>query len=105
MTKDNMIKAIQDAEASAWLELAKYDLDNKPIVTTWEQEKAFAQNDLGHVKLLNQWYGIKLLMDSMNIDRPFGEKAEEAADINHAIWTRQQNAKGIYYDENGNKIA
>ena len=105
MTKGDMIKAIQDSEANAWLELAKYDLENKPVVTTWEQEKAFAENDLGHVKLLNQWYAIKTMMESMNIECHFCDKHAEATDINHAIWTREQNAKGTYYDENGNKIA
>lgn len=100
-----MINTIQDAEVTAWLELAEYDLKNKPIVTTWEEEKAFAENDLGHIKLLNQWYGIKMIMDSMNIEQPFGYKAKQATDINHTIWLREQNAKGIYYDENGNRIA
>ena len=105
MTKDNMIKAIQDAEASAWLELAKYDLENKPVVTTWEQEKAFVENDLGHIKLLNQWYAIKTILENMGIETPYCDKHAEAVDINHTIWTREQNAKGIYYDENGNRIA
>ena len=100
-----MILEMQKAEASAWLALAKYDLTNKPIVTTWEQEKAYAENDIGHVKLLNQWYAINTMLENMGIDTPYSDEHQEACDINHAIWTREQNAKGIYYDENGNKIA
>ena len=105
MKKSEMIKAMQDAEVSAWLALAKYDLENKPVVTTWNEERAWAERDLGHTKLLNQWYGISMLLDSMSIDRPFGEKAAEATDINHEIWLREQHAKGIYYDERGNRTA
>ena len=98
MTKQQMVETIQNAEVTAWLELAKYDFENKPVVTTWEQEKAWVEYDIGHTKLVNQWYGIKMLMESMNIEAPYGEKAAEATDINHEIWTREQNASGIYYD-------
>ena len=105
MKKSDMIKTILDAEVNAWLELAKYDFDNKPITTTWEQEKAFTENDLGHIKLLNQWYGIKTVMESMGIASTWNEKTAEATDINHAIWMREQNARGIYYDDDGNRTA
>lgn len=104
MTKNDMIKTIRDAEVSAWLDLAKYDLENKPIVTSWEQEKDWAEHDIGHTKLVNQWYGIKTVMESMSIAAQWNEKTAEATDINHEIWKREQAAKGIYYDENGNRI-
>ena len=105
MTKAEMIKTIKEAEAKAWLEIAKYSLDNKPIVTTWAEERAYNETDIGYIKNVNQWYSLKMLMETLEIDSDFDEAHQEACDIAHEIWTREQNAKGVYYDERGNRTA
>ena len=105
MTKQQMIDTIKAAEGTAWLDMANYDLENKPIVTTWAQEKDYVENDIGHAKKLAAWYSLKTLMDELKITSNFDGAHSEATDINHQIWTREQAAKGIYYDERGNRIA
>jgi hypothetical protein len=105
MKKADIIETIKRAEAEAWLALAKHDMENKPVVVTWEQEKDYAENHPGHRAALGAWYSLKVLMDELNINSEFAELHSEATDINHKIWLREQNAKGIYYDERGNRIA
>ena len=101
MTKQQIIDTIKAAEGKAWLELAKYDLEHKPVVTTWEQECEYAQNDVGHRTKLDVWYALKLLMNELGITADFDALHQEAGSIIHEIFTREQNARGIYYDEWG----
>lgn len=105
MKKVEIYQTIKTRCDGLWLEMAKYDFDNKPVFVDTIASMKWDVEDIGHQKLLNQWYSLKLLMEELKIDDEFTSSAAEATEIRHEIFKREQHARGIDYDENGNRIA
>lgn len=106
MTKANMIEEIQKKEAELWLALIEYDAENAPTTGNYDDEIEFDKYDAEHNRLLNAWYQLSALMETLGIERDFNLLDNKIAfDLSTELFTRRQAARGIHYDEHGNEIA
>ena len=109
MTKANMIKEIQNKEATLWMELAAYDNQYAPADGDYDREIEWDLNDDGHCQRVYAWSAVHDLMESLGIKSDFDSAeyqvaSELTSELTSELFRRRQAARGIYYDERGNEI-
>lgn len=104
MTKSKMIETMQTKLSEKWLEMARYDYSFAPDNGNYDDEIKWYTTDTHHQELLMEWNTLYTLMDEMGIavDYDCSEAVrsnyETAIDLNHDLFIRRENARGIFYN-------
>lgn len=105
MTKEKMIEEIQKQEAKLNLDLLQYESIYAPDDGDYQKEISWNKEDATYQKKLHAWYAVYQIMETLGIARnPDLEENRKASDLNKELFIRREAARGIFYDERGNKI-